>query len=346
MNEREITKAIPLHDDEGAISQEGFARHPLFLYNREISGKMKAHLKEWDYYTLFIPQKEYALSLVFAQFGSSPILSIGFSDYNKGVSSFHKKTHGTKNKLRLETSSLYDSYLTFSDPKAFALSAITKNDEIHIAVSCPYIKFPDGLTGLRSEFTLVRPRTKESVNVARSLNKNEKGFLLYEKVPTLLVKEGYLIREESRDNLAKEGATGQLTWVRSCFTGKGSYISASASASPLTSKVTGIAFERFSENALPSCNAFFTGDRLHRLGDVKFESGEDIMKPWRFFDDEGKVALSFAPKTIRIASGKSGFLSSDEKQLFGYFDGLITDEEGKKYEISHMQGLVECFESL
>ena len=48
MNEHEITKQVRLLKDDGTLTEEGFARKDLFIYERERIKASKLRIKEWD----------------------------------------------------------------------------------------------------------------------------------------------------------------------------------------------------------------------------------------------------------------------------------------------------------
>lgn len=48
----EIKKQIPLLKSDGTLTEEGWARSPLWTYNRESIAASALRIKEWDYYSI------------------------------------------------------------------------------------------------------------------------------------------------------------------------------------------------------------------------------------------------------------------------------------------------------
>lgn len=62
--QHEITTAIPLLDKKGNLTQAGYAKKPLPIYDRtKVKGGF-ARLKEWDYY--YIGNDRFGLALTIA----------------------------------------------------------------------------------------------------------------------------------------------------------------------------------------------------------------------------------------------------------------------------------------
>jgi hypothetical protein len=46
----EIKEQMPLHDEKGFITKEGWARKPYWQYDRKKIKASRFRIKEWDYY--------------------------------------------------------------------------------------------------------------------------------------------------------------------------------------------------------------------------------------------------------------------------------------------------------
>lgn len=80
----EIKKQIPLLNADGTITEEGWARSPLWTYNRENIAASKLRIKEWDYYSILSPTKEFGITLTASDLGYAGLFAICFLDFKKG----------------------------------------------------------------------------------------------------------------------------------------------------------------------------------------------------------------------------------------------------------------------
>ena len=67
---------------------------------------------------------------------------------------------------------------------------------------------------------------------------------------------------------------------------------------------------------------------------------DDYLKPWKFRSDDGSINLNFTPIVNRSAKMNLLFLSSNQNQVFGRFEGYIMVEEKRIY-IDNLVGFAE-----
>ncbi len=87
-------------------------------------------------------------------------------------------------------------------------------------------------------------------------------------------------------------------------------------------------------------NCIWSGDKLSMCGTVRFEMDRnDLMKPWRAVDDEGRVDITFYPEGGKAV--KLGPLGSYHQKC-GRFRGKLVDASGEKHEIRDYYGCAEA----
>ena len=77
--QREILEKGKLLDENGNLTEKGFARKYLLEYNRENVATSTLKIKEWDYY--YIGNDDYALCLTVADMGYIGALSATVIDF-------------------------------------------------------------------------------------------------------------------------------------------------------------------------------------------------------------------------------------------------------------------------
>lgn len=343
MKEHEVLKEIDLLDDKGMIIEEGWARHPVWKYDRKKIKASRLAIKEWDYYAILNPKKEYAIALTYSDLGFASLYALSFVDYNMKASSQSDIIKLlTLHRTGLESSSQKESYLTVAKEDKFTFSVITKEERIAIVLSAPHLLLPDGTEGIYLDALLTRPKEKETINIATSWKENRRAFYLNEKAVGMKFVKGKVRRGDEIDDLQRDNALAILDWGRGRWTRENTWYWASGAGYNADGDIIGLNLGYgFTDRSPASENALFINDKLYKLGKLEFITSSDLTKEWEIKDEEGKVKLFFTPKAPRLSKTDLKIIVSDQKQYFGYFDGIIHTDEGFDVEISHIQGFAE-----
>ncbi len=88
--------------------------------------------------------------------------------------------------------------------------------------------------------------------------------------------------------------------------------------------------------------ALWLGDRCEKLRRVSFDyNPDDLLAPWRVFDDEGLVDLRFTPDGKRAENVNLGLVVSRFHQPYGTFCGELRDRSGNRYSLDSIYGVTE-----
>jgi hypothetical protein len=68
---------------------------------------------------------------------------------------------------------------------------------------------------------------------------------------------------------------------------------------------------------------------------------DDLMAPWHFTDDEGRVDLTFTPILDRASKTDVLVICSDQHQVFGRFSGTMKTDGGEVIRFSDFLGFAE-----
>lgn len=89
-------------------------------------------------------------------------------------------------------------------------------------------------------------------------------------------------------------------------------------------------------------NCFWVNGAMVKCDHVMIDfDDENLDAPWRIYSQDGKADLTFTPAGGYHATGESGEIASNFHQMFGFFNGVLKDEDGKAYEIEAMPGFTE-----
>ncbi len=339
--EHEVIEKQPLLNKKGRINEEGWARYPLWQYDRTAVKGGKLKIKEWDYYAIVNQPKGYALTATISDLGYAAMFAICYVDLNlKKVSQTDALTFFPKGKIGLSASSTQDNHVTYSNSK-LRLAFIKKGEHRHLMVACPSLVLPDGTVGLDFNVVLTQDSKMESLNIATSWEENRKAFYLNEKVNCLPAK-GTVRRGMHKEELLLGEAWGVLDWGRGRWTYQNTWYWASVST-----LIENIPFGLnlgygFSDRSSASENTIIYNYVIHKLGKVTFQFDEsDLTKDWHITNEEGRLNLIFSPIVDRSSMTNFGIIKSDQHQLFGTFSGTCTLDNGTNISLDKLVGFAE-----
>lgn len=339
--QREVTREQQLLDESGRIIEEGWARRPVWTYDRsKVKGGL-LRIKEWDYYAVINQTKGYAITATVSDLGYAGLLALSYIDFNRRqvaqTDALAVLPIGT---IGLSATSTEESQVSWANKK-LRIALIKRGPERHVMIGCPTLKLPDGKVGLEADLTLVQQPQAESLNIATSWKENRKAFYLNEKVNCLEV-SGTVRRGMETEQIATGEVWGVLDWGRGRWTYQNTWYWASVS-----STVENVPFGLnlgygFSDRTPASENAILYNHKLHKLDEVTFlfDRG-DYMKNWTITDTEGRLDLTFEPCVDRASHMDYWVIKSEQHQIFGYFSGTCTLDDGSILTLSSIPGFAE-----
>ncbi len=339
--QHEITQPISLLDRKGHITEEGWARRPLWQYRRKDIKASKLAIKEWDYYALVNQEDGYAVTATFSDLGYAALFAISYID-------FARKSCAQKDaiklfplgKLGLSPTSTEDNQVSWAN-RDLRLAFIKKGDKRHLMFASPSLVLPDGRVGLDVDVTLTQKPTMESTNIATSWEANRKAFYLNEKVNCMPV-EGTIRRGLDKERLLTGESWGVLDWGRGRWTYQNRWYWGSASG--LLENVP-FGFNLgygFSDRSTASENTLFYNGIIHKLEEVTFHIPEDgYLQPWKFSSSDNRLNLDFIPSADRFSTTNLLLIQSIQHQVFGYFSGTVILDDKTELALARFPGFAE-----
>ncbi len=339
--EHEVTKKQTLLNSKGRILEEGWARHPYWLYERKAVKGGTLRIKEWDYYAVINQNKGYAITATISDLGYAALFALSYVDFQRqAVSQQEAITFLPRGTIGLSPSSGEDSQVSWANKK-LRLAFIKHETQRHLMVACPDMVLPDGTKGLDCDIILTQPKQSESLSIATSWKEQRKAFYLNEKINCLSA-NGIVRRGMETETLLLGEAWGVLDWGRGRWTYQNTWYWASVSA-----LVENVPFGLnlgygFSDREVASENAIFYNLVIHKIGKVTMipENG-DRTKPWTIKDEEGRLEALFEPCVDRASKTNFLVIQSDQHQFFGYFSGKCTLDDGTTIQFDHLRGFAE-----
>lgn len=335
-----ITEKIKLLNEDGVLTNPGYATKLLFEYNRNDIKASKLKIKEWDYY--YIGNDDFGVCLTISDnsyMGLSSVSLLNFKEDKQHTVSKIKafpmgKTNfpSTSEKGDIEFSSS-GYYIQFcNDGK-------TRN------LICRCEKFQDGKT-LDIEIELTEA-PEESMVIATPFAKKPNAFYYNQKINCMKA-TGFAKLGDETFSFDNNKSLGLLDWGRGVWTYNNTWYWGSLSTElPNSGDLFGFNIGYgFGDTSKATENMLFMNGKAHKLSKVSFnipqkDGKDDFMSPWTFSSDDGRFEMDFLPVMNRYANLNVGIIGSLQNQVFGKFTGKAILDDGKVIDLKDAMGFAE-----
>ena len=340
--QHEITQRIPLLDGEGNLTQAGFARRLLPVYDRKKVRGGLTRLKEWDYY--YIGNDRFGLALTIADNSYMGLDSISFLSFEGEPWEVTKSPMSALPMGRTGLPSTSAAGITASSGKKHAI--LFQVGEGKRQLTAHMDGFKDGKS-LDAQVTLTG-EPEESMVICTPFEK--KAHFYYNQKINCMRASGVVRIGEEEYRFTPEDSFAVLDWGRGVWTYHNTWYWGSASG-----LVEGADFGfnigyGFGDTSAATENMLFYRGRAHKLSQVNFgipmkDGREDYMKPWRFTSDDGRFEMDFVPVIDRASCTDVKLIKSDQHQVFGRFSGTAVLDGGDRLEVRDLFGFAEKVEN-
>lgn len=336
--QHEITEAIPLLDGRGNLTQPGYAKKLLPVYDRSRVRGGLTRLKEWDYYLVMCDR--FALALTIADNSYMGLDSVSFLNFQG------EPWEITKSPMRafpmgstgLPATSAAGT--TASSGRGHALCFNVADGKRTLMAHMD--GFRDGRP-LDACVTLT-DEPEESMVICTPFDKPG-HFYFNQKIPCMRASGAVTIGSE-KYTFSPEDSFGLLDWGRGVWTYSNTWYWSAASG-----EAEGVPFGfnlgyGFGDTSAATENMLFYGGKAHKLSQVAFnipmrDGKEDYLKPWTFTSDDGRFEMDFVPVLDRASCTDVKLIKSDQHQVFGRFTGRAVLDGGKTVEVRDFMGFAE-----
>jgi len=340
--QHEITRALPLLDANGNLTQAGYAKRLLPVYRRDSVRGGWLRLKEWDYYYAGDDRCGVALTIAdnsYMGLDSISFLSFGDEPWQITKSPMRIMTLG---KTNLPESS--DCGISRISGKGYAISFVVEGGCRRLTAHMDNFRGGDAID---VDLTLSR-EPGESMVICTPFPK--KAHFYYNQKINCMRAEGSVRLGDQRWDFAPDSAFGVLDWGRGVWTYHNTWYWGSASGLH-----AGVDFGfnigyGFGDTSAASENMLFYDGKAHKLSQVKFhipmkDGREDYLAPWKFTSDDGRFEMDFLPIIDRASCTDFKLLKSDQHQVFGRFSGTAVLDDGAVLQIRDLLGFAEKVEN-
>ena len=339
--QHEITRTIPLLDGHGNLTEPGWARSLLPVYDRSKVKGGPARLKEWDYY--LVMGEGFALALTIADNSYMGLDSISLLDFNEGW-------QVTRSPMKLLP--MGSTGLPASSRKGDVAVAgkgygiLFQNAGTRRTLTAHMDRFRDGAD--LDAHVVLTDEPAESIVMCTPFDKP--GHFYFNQKINCLRAAGTVMLGGRTYRFDPERDFGVLDWGRGVWTYHNTWYWGSASG-----LVDGEPFGfnigcGFGDTSAATENVLFYKGRAHKLGKVRFgipKRGADYnyLAPWRFVGDDGRFELDFRPVMDRASCTSAAVIKSDQHQVFGRFNGTVVLDDGTALPVRDLMGFAERVEN-
>ena len=337
--QHEITKMQKLLDGHGHIAEPGWARRPLWLYDRRDIAAAPFQIKEWDYY--LVTGETYAAAFTVSDLGYAGMASVSVIDF-------------------LRPSEITKTVLTPFPMGRIGLRAASssgdvdfKSGDVHLRytaspgvrhIQCVYKNFRNG-EDLRAEISMYQPKA-DSICIATPWAEKPEAFYYNQKFNCMPAR-GYVRIGSEEHRFDPHSDMAVLDWGRGVWTYDNTWLWGTCST-----WIDGNPFGfnlgyGFSDRSSASENAIFYRGRLHKLEEVSFVIPADdkgkynYTGPWTITSSDGRFEAVFMPVIDRMGLIDLKLFVSDQHQVFGRLTGTAILDDGRVIKMREIPAAFE-----
>ncbi len=328
----EILSPMPILRMDGNLAVSGWARNPIFIYNPEyIPDQLKAQKKEWEHYT--IVGDEYSISLTLLNIGFTVAALVDFCHYEKNIyyTNFFNSLENFHN-YPFNPTPYGNTY--WEKDKEF-ISFYYKNGIRYLDF---FFKNKIVLAPLKGSLQLTQP--KESIAVVRPFF--EPGLFFYEnKVFGMPVKGKVVVNNESFD-FDPNKTFAILDWGRGVWPKVGTWYWGFASGKYGKKNISLNMSYGYGDDSNGTVNSLLVDEKIQKIDKIQWVfDPHDLMKPWRVESNDGKVSLTFTPKSSVPVDLDVLVYYAKLKKFYGSFSGEIMLDNGEVLNVNNFYGFTE-----
>lgn len=338
MQQHEITESRPLLDEAGNLTEPGYAKTLLPVYDREAIRVKKSRIKEWDYYLIINPRC--ALALTIADNGYMGLDSISLMEFEKPnevtTSAMVPFPMGERS---LPASSVKGNVSVRGKGYELSFRHVDDTRRLHAKVK----KF-NLLGSLQAEIELTQT-PEESMVICTPFHKP--GHFYFNQKINCMRARGRVDFGMKQFVFNPEDSFAVLDWGRGVWTYKNTWYWGSGNGLDSNGDVFGFNIGYgFGDTSAATENMLFYKGKAHKISQVVFHipqknGRDDFMSPWRFTSDDGRFEMDFEPLLDRKSDTNVLLLRSNQHQVFGRYTGKAILDDGTVIEVKDYIGFAE-----
>ena len=336
MGKQKLLTPGDLLDNEGNLTEAGYAYGLVKKYDRNAIKVNAMRIKEWDYY--YVGNYEYGLAFTIADNGYMSLVSASFMDFNNKtfVTDSEMKAF-TFGKLGLPSSSA-EGDVTYSGNRVDMSFCHKDGGRV---LTCEFKRWGKKEQNFKAT-AILTDEPRDSMVIATPFNK-PRHFYYNQKINCMTASADFCIDGEEKhiDGCAV------LDWGRGVWTYKNTWYWSSLNTTVGKHKVGFNLGYGFGDTGNATENMIFFDGIATKVDEVVFnipvdENGKDnFLEKWTIVSNDGKINLTFEPILDRADKINAVLLATDQHQVFGKFYGDLVVDETVKVTLCGKVGFAE-----
>lgn len=336
--QHEILDKKPLLDENGQLTEPGFAKSLILDYDRNAIKAPNLRIKEWDYY--LITNDDFAIALTIDDNSYMGLDSISFIDFRAPFEITTSKISAfTMGKVGFPASSSIGDINR--NRKNYSISFVKDSGTRTLTFHMENFHNNKPIDG---KIILYDVRG-DSMVIATPFDKP--GHFYYNQKINCMPASGSVNFDGKKYVFEPKSSFGVLDWGRGVWTYKNTWYWGSASGA-----IDNVPFGfnigyGFGDTSAASENMIFYDQKAHKLDQVTFNipttsnGNDDFMSPWTFTSNDGRFEMEFVPIIDRAADSNVGIIRSNQHQVFGLFSGKAILDDGTVINVKDFLGFAE-----
>ena len=352
--QHEVVRKQRLLNENGIVAEPGWARHPVWVYDRRDIKASPLRIKEWDYY--LVMNERSAAAFTISDLGYAGLVSVSLIDLRGDSPIFA----GQRKDQPIKPMEKTQTVLTPFPLGRMGLRAVSSsgsvvygNSRVRIKydaepgrrrVRCIFKNFMDG-KDLRADIRMLCP-DMESMCIATPWRQDPKAFYYNQKI-NCMPAGGTVTAGGNRIHFHPKKDMAMLDWGRGVWTYDNVWYWGTCSTT-----IDGVPFGfnlgyGFSDRRPASENLLYYGHKVHKLENIAFqimtddEGHRDFMKPWTITSSDGRFEAVFMPILDRKADIDLKLIDSDQHQVFGLMTGTAILDDGTQIKMRDETAAIE-----
>lgn len=289
--QKEIRKNLNIFESDGKVMSAGWAKSPVFIYNKENSKVLRGHSQRDCY---FISNDEVSLYLSVENLSNEFSIKIAIADLKRGgviCDYISKKVIFSRHEL---PESEIGSEMLYTDNRVQLQMTNTVDGKL---IKCDFIDF-GGSKNLYFNINL-KVNDYESLNMLAPFERNRKYFYLKRFAPNYIA-NGIIKVGGMEYGLNEITSRAYFDWTRFSKPRKHNYQRLSADCIIDEKRFSLLLASRVGDNRYGNENCFFMDGNIQKLSQINVNSTNGrIDRPWFFKGGISAFDINFKPFTVR-----------------------------------------------
>lgn len=342
--QREYTEETPLLNPDGTLNAKGWARKNVFTYDRSLVKHSLLSRKEWDFYT--VTDGKVQLLISFANIGIGGYVGAKLTDletgkiicdavsYFIGGNTFIPPSKGDiPGRFSNNIGKAYFDFFTKKNTRQLYFKKPHKGKTVECKIE---MAIPEGHENLTTVLPFKDDNTKFFMTTKQSCMPTNGFFRFGDFIYNFNEDTAFCVMDWGRVNTPHE-----MVWY---WGNASTYLMDEDNNKHLFSFEITWAIGDESE-ATETC-IFYDG-KVHKFGAVdveKFPKGR-FLEEWKFISEDGRFNLTLTPTLDNHSDVDFKVGRMNCHQIYGYYNGNVTLDNGKTLDIEDLFGFCEYVEN-